>query len=84
MGLNDTWEKNTFVPFDYFLQLERLLIKGTCSTRLILSDILSTYQGELFHLSKFLGQFVYLSGYLFTFLRQFVALSGGYVVRCYA
>ena len=39
-------------------------------------DNLSPYQGSLFHLNDFLSQSVYLSGYLFTFLRQTVALSG--------
>ena len=39
-------------------------------------DNLSPYQGSLFQLNDFLSQSVYLSGYLFTFLRQFVALSG--------
>ena len=50
--------------------------KNFCSTCLHFADRASTYQWKLFHLSDFLRQSVYLSGYLFPFFRQTVTLSG--------
>ena len=79
MDLIDTREQDPFVPFDYFSQRERLFIRGNCSTSEIFSDRVSTYQGKMFRLIKFLRQTVYLSGELFhlsDFLRQVVSLLG--------
>ena len=60
------WSGNwmIFDPDDWFSQTTCLLIRRTCSTWLIFSDNLSPYQGNLFHLSNFLGHAVSLSGEL--------------------
>ena len=77
MGLIDTWERDTSVPLDYFLQTERLLIRGNCSAWLNFSDSLSTYQGELFRLIKLLRQSVHLSGGIVYFSQTNFRLVGG-------
>ena len=57
----DTWHRSTqviIVQLEQVTQAIFLFIRGVCSTRLILSDDLSPYQGKLNHLMNLLRQAV--------------------------